>query len=274
MWRYYALNQFLNGKSYNSLFPEAKAVVDEAGVADKWKACQELPTLSLTTVEDMYLRFLRTPFYPMALSQHGKVLFMDDIFKYAHEGTLSISECLHWATACLDIIPNSKTTNILDGVFYMTREVYGSEDVNKSMENAFRLRCWGKVEEPSDDYKALVVELMNVISPVGDITMSLKDFQSWFARFEKCEVNPVNLKETVLDVHNLYHSLQLTNTLSWWHDASHQSISIILPRGTGSTLVHAVIPVKEFIAIAGTDLKGASSLFVKGERIVVGGKSK
>lgn len=276
MWRYYTLNQLLLGVDLETLPDAAK---EASGVADCRKLLQQvrkIPVEKLDPIENLFLSYLRVEDYGLCVSEASQhVVPLTRVVELVVQNDLDVRQYSPWAAGSLAGVQETgaPTPRITDGILYVPSKHLTEEyDLDGAMRRMFAVRCWGSAA-PSKQLKELVRELRNIVSPQGDLILGPDSLAAMLESFLSAKVNPLALSRSVVRIPDLSIVQELTQALCWWTNETKQMVSIICPRGKGDRLVHAVIPVKEFLSLCGDSFTGASGIFVQGDRLVLEGKA-
>ena len=267
-WRYYALNQFLCAKEFDTLPEEAKTVMGEYKHA--WSACLENPSkLELDSVTKLFLNLLRVPFYLVCSSNNSKSLFMEHIIATIRDKDLDINKCSQWCNSAINGVELTDVGApvVKDGLLYYPKNMPPT-DLDGKMLFAFKLRCWGN-DTPNESLKKLVKLLVSWASPKEAITVSDKDIREIFMLFEKAGVHPHTLSQTALFVSDLQPAFTESNSICWWKNFDQDKICMMLPKGKGDMLVCAVFTVQDFVNATCGDISVLTHMRVRGSRIVI-----
>lgn len=268
-WRYFALNQFLLGKSFAALPDACKAVVADSEKA--WNnALSHGSKLKLSPLEQTFLSFLRVPDYGICVSTKQSVLTIDRVVELVHEHDLNVNECNHWATATIAgvNVVDIGTPGIKDGILYVPEKLLqDGVDLDGAMRRVFALRCWGTTA-PTAELKSLVKTLLEIVDPSDDINMSAEEFGKILAISGTLDVNPTVFAQTVLRVSDLSAAMSVAKTVCWWSTIEHQSVSLMIPRGSGNKLAHAKIPTEEFIRMVVEKPQAVANMRAQGGKII------
>lgn len=267
-WRYYAINQWLLGKSLDELPVDAQQAVEDCGVQTLWKKSLEFPRVRLNEIESVMLRFLRTDF-GFCVSTEGRILLLSQIYDFIRAGELRPEDGVNWAVSTFSVAPVDDTAPyISDCVLYAPREYFARDfDFENALSRAFTLRAVGYLN-CSDSQLEVLCKLEKMVSPKEELSLTKTAVKELFKAAVDAEVNPQQLSNTALLVPDLSVTYECTRALCWWADSEGLIANVLLPRTTKDSLVLAQFPVSEFVQVCGDDLHGLEPFYVKGDTIM------
>lgn len=263
--RYYAINQWLLGKSIESLPPDAKEAILECDVESHWSKTQALPVAEIGDIEKLFLRFLRTNF-GICVSAQGTILLLSDLYEYIRSGEVEPSKVVNWAMSTIDIqFVDDTSAYISDCVLYAPNSMQ-SFDFAAAIERAFTLRAVGALTV-DEKILSVVKTLDRIVAPKAEISMSKTAVRDIFKAVWAARVNPVQLSSSALLTCDLENTVKMTGSPCWWADSECMAVNVMLPKSKDN-LVLAILPTSEFVSACGKDFHGLQKLRVRGENIV------
>lgn len=276
MWCYYVLNQILVGGDLTGLPEEATKVFGEEKIEEITSKLKSLPRYSFSPLEQVFLNCLRTPDYGLCLTANdGKLLLIDRVASLCREKDWDVETCDHWASAIIleVVVMDSGLPFVADGVLHVSSSLMQQGcDLDRAMRRMFAYYVWG-TEHPTTASKNLVQLLLSLTDPKEDISVTKKDVLNIVEACVSNNIHPTDLSRTVLRVCDMREALAMTGTLVWWPSHQQDVVSLVLPRGTKSTLVHVKLQTEAFLDLCMNAAEAVKDMYIKGDKLMVGNKA-
>lgn len=275
-WRYYIINQILLGNRLSSIPVEGKEYLEGLSEEVLQKKFKDAQVFKVSEVCQVFLNYLRLPWYPSCMSSTGRVVSVHDMPTMIRQkgSKLTVENCKGWASASIVDVDyrGFEHPEIRDNVLILPLEyAEGYYNIEEEMFQAFEYYCWGclgateKQKQAVRDVFSLLDLEENTVLDKGSITKLVDSLA-------EAKILPSTLSRTVLSIPDLSKTVPELGIPVWWGgNGKHTSVTAILPRGTserGTRYAAAVLPIDvlRMYMEDGTELK---QLYVKGTSIML-----